>query len=194
MGWFQRYGLLAVAAALLGALALLRPEVPVAPPRGADAEQRPEIVTPAPEARPASAAPTAVAPATVHAEAPKAFAPTERLSQILAELDGPLTRPGFVADLLGYLDKQPDRADAALGELVEALKTTEPLTSALERWLGRHGPRGRTALLEALDFHRARQSQKLAAAAEEPRRRTLTRALERLEELRRELELSITRP
>lgn len=189
MRLFRRYGLLAVAGALLGGLTLLRSGSPAVLSAPAETETRPAIVTPPPSGTVPPAAPRA-APA-----APEAgFSPTERLGQILADLDGPLTRPGLVADLLGYLDKAPDRADPALRELTEALKTSEPLSALLHAWLGRHGSRGRAALFEALLFHRQRKEQKLSAAADEARRRLLTGELERLEELRRELELSITRP
>jgi hypothetical protein len=188
-GW-RSYGLLAVGAALLAALTVMRAGDRPSRPAAGTAERRPEL-------------PAVAAPAPIRAAAPTAaptpaarFEPTERLGRLLTDHEGVAFRSAFVETLMRHLAAeaaQPPPADLvpALEALLENLRGELPLSQLLAGAVA--DPPGRAAVAWLLEAARARARERLAAA-EPAKRPPLESRLARLEEIGREFERSLVKP
>ena len=126
------------------------------------------------------------------------FEPTERLTELLAAFEGPLFRAELLAKISRHIEEEGGalRVEGLiepLQEILQHLETEAKLPDTLRTVLAGHGEWGRRSLNRFLDFQHARYVQKLEEAGDdESRALPIQLKIDGVEELRQELEQSIT--
>lgn len=198
---FKRYGILAAAVALLGALAAVRLWPADPPPAPTPPPARP-AVEPTPPTRTTSTTPPPPKPdPTVRATppAPKAlrFEPTERLSELLALEE--LLRPEIIEGLSRHIEKEGESLAAEgllvpLQGLFDLLVAGRPLRDAVAWLIGQHQRAGRDALARHLDHLDNRLRARTLTEDDQVKIKRDQERLNLHQELRTELERSLVTP
>lgn len=198
----KRYGILAAAVALIGAMAaarLLREDPPPAPPEAParSVVETPPTTTVTPPPRTTLTPPRNGKTPAVRTSEPVRFDPTPRLEELLA-LEA-ILRGEIIADLSRHIEKEGESLAAEgllvpLQGLLDQLLAERALREAIDWLAGNHGSVGRDALMSHLD-HQVRHVRARAVTGVDPKEIEKDQVkLNQLQELRTELERSLLGP